>query len=271
MGKGQCCELPDSMLYTCRDHIVIRLILLQDQPHALHIVLRITPVTQAVQVAQLQMVLQAAGNPSGRPGNLPGHESLAAALTLMVEQDAVAGEDAVSVPVLPDHPEAVLFCHSVGGIGMEGRILVLGHLFHLAVQFGSGGLVHPAGLVQSGVVHRFQDPQHTQGIHVSGVFCRLKGNLHMALCRQVVDFIRLHASDDPADAGGVGQVALMDHQLVQNMINSGRCRHRTSSDNAVHFISLFQQQLRQIASVLSRNTSNQCLFHYSYAPLLQFC
>ena len=40
----------------------------------------------------------------------------------------------------------------------------------------------------------------------------------MALCRQVVDLVRLYRHHDPVDARAVAQVSFMDNQLVQDMI-----------------------------------------------------
>ena len=50
ISESQFAELPDRVLFTGSDDIIISLILLQDQPHAFDIVLRIAPVAQRVHV-----------------------------------------------------------------------------------------------------------------------------------------------------------------------------------------------------------------------------
>ena len=55
--EGQPAEIPHAVLYAGGDHKILRFLVLQDQPHALHIILGIAPVPQAGQVAQFQMIL----------------------------------------------------------------------------------------------------------------------------------------------------------------------------------------------------------------------
>ena len=51
-------EVADSVLYTCRNDKILRILLLHDQPHALNIIFGIAPVTQGIHIAQFQMILQ---------------------------------------------------------------------------------------------------------------------------------------------------------------------------------------------------------------------
>ena len=46
MLEGIVAELPHTVLHACGNHKVLGLLLLQDEPHALYIVLGISPVTQ---------------------------------------------------------------------------------------------------------------------------------------------------------------------------------------------------------------------------------
>lgn len=206
--EGQGGKLPDAVLHPCRDHEIFRLVVLEDQPHTLHIVLGVTPVPQAGQVAEIELVLLALGDPGGSQGDLAGDKSLAPALGLVVEQDAGAAEHMVGLPVLLDDPEAVLLGHGIGRIGVERGGLPLGDFLHLAVQLGGGGLVDAAGLGQPTDPHRFQDAQHAGGHHVGGIFRHVKADLHMALGRQVVDLIRANLTDQLDQADGIAQVAI---------------------------------------------------------------
>ena len=73
--------------------------------------------------------------------DLARHEGLASSLTFMIEQDTGATEHVVRLTILLDDPIAIQLGHRIGRIGMERRILVLGHLLHLAIQLGSRGLI----------------------------------------------------------------------------------------------------------------------------------
>ena len=97
-----------------RDQVVIRVILLEHQPHGMDIVGRVTPVTPCFQVAQAQFVLHPQLDTRHRVGDLTRDEFQATARTLMVEQDAGAGEEIVAFAIIHRDPVAVDLGHAVG-------------------------------------------------------------------------------------------------------------------------------------------------------------
>ena len=111
--EGQCGEFADGMLNTGGDHEVLRLVVLEDEPHTLHIVLGIPPVAEGVEVAEIEAVLLALGDAGGSEGDLAGYEGLATALALVVEEDTGAAEHVVGLAVFLDNPEAIEFSHCV--------------------------------------------------------------------------------------------------------------------------------------------------------------
>ena len=261
MGKGQGGKLPHRVLYAGSDDEILRPLVLEHQPHALHIVLCVAPVPFAVQVPQLELVLQAAGNPPGGTGNLSRDEVLPPPLRLVVEQDAVDREHAVGLPVLLHHPVPVLLGNGVGAVGVEGRGLPLGHLPHLPVQLRGGGLVEPARLLHAQNPDALQNPQHPQRVHVPGVLRHVEAHLHVALGRQIVHLIRLHQPQNADDAAGIAQIPVVQRNPPQQMRNPLRIGQGGPAGHAVNLIALFQQQLRQIGTILSGNSGNQCPFH----------
>ncbi len=88
MVEGKRREFTDGVLHAGRNHEVFGLIVLQNEPHAFHVILGITPIAEAVEVAEVQAVLLALGDAGGSQRNLAGHESFAAAFGFMVEQNA---------------------------------------------------------------------------------------------------------------------------------------------------------------------------------------
>ena len=80
MVEGEGGELADGVLHACGDDEVLGLIVLQDEPHALNIVLSITPVAEGIEVAQVEAVLLALCDACGCESDLAGDESLASAL-----------------------------------------------------------------------------------------------------------------------------------------------------------------------------------------------
>ena len=252
------------MLHTRRNDEIIRLLLLHNQPHALHIVFRIAPITQGVHIAQLQMILHSLGNAARRQGNLARHEILTAALGFVIEQNTVDREHAIRVAVFLHHPEAVLLRHRVGAVRMERRSFALRNLLHLAVQFGGRSLIHLAAFCQPAHANRFQHAQNTQGIHVARILRRVEGYLHMTLRRQIVDFVGLDFAHQPNQAGRIRQVAVMQVNclLLNQVVNARRVGDRGTADDAVHLIVFFKQKLRQIGTILTGNAGNQCLLRH---------
>jgi hypothetical protein len=72
-----------------RQHIIVRLRLLQDHPHAIDVVARMAPVTAGIEIADKELILQARLDGRDRAGNLARDKGFAADRTLMVEQNSV--------------------------------------------------------------------------------------------------------------------------------------------------------------------------------------
>ena len=249
------------MLLTGGDNVVVRGLLLQNQPHAFHIVPGIAPVPEGIHIAKLQMVLQALGNASGSQRDLSGDEVLAPALRLVVEENAVHGKHTIGLPVLLNHPETVLLGNGIGGIGVERCGLPLRDLLHLAEKLGGRCLINAAGTGKSADADRLQNPQNAQGIHIAGIFGHVKADLHMGLGRQIVDFIRLYLTDDANQAGGIGQVPVMEFDLPHKVVNAGSIGNGRPAGDAMDFVALFQKEFGKIGAVLAGNAGDQCFFH----------
>ena len=238
--EGPLHELPHGMLDTRSDDEVIRLVLLQDQPHALDVVLGVAPVAQAVEVAELQVVLQALGNARCGERDLAGHEVLAAPRRLVVEQDAVAREHAVGLAVLLGDPVAVLLRHGVGRVRVEVGLLVLGHLLDLAVELGGRSLVDAAGLLEPQDADGLQHAQHAERVHVAGVLGRAEGGADVGLGGEVVHLVRSDLRHDADHRRGVGEIAVVQRHraLREQVVDAAGGVLRGAADDAVDLVAL---------------------------------
>ncbi len=72
-------EVANRMRFAGRQDVVVRLVLLEHHPHSLDVILGVTPVTLGVEVAEVELVLQAELDPGQGSGDFAGHERLAAA------------------------------------------------------------------------------------------------------------------------------------------------------------------------------------------------
>ena len=85
----------------------------------------------------------------------------------------------------------------------------------------------------------------------------------MALCGQIVDLVGLDLAHQTDQAGGIGQVAVVqgDSILLDQVVDTSGVGDGSAADNAVDLIALLQQKLCQIRAVLTSDASNQCFFH----------
>ena len=122
---GSIDEIAHAVLHAGSNHEILRRFLLQHQPLHFDVVLGVTPVALGVHVAKEQAVLQPELDPGQRPGDLAGDEGFAADRAFVVEQDAVAGIDAVGLTVVHRDPVGVEFGDGVGAARVEGGGLLL--------------------------------------------------------------------------------------------------------------------------------------------------
>ena len=83
-------------------------------------------------------------------------------------------------------------------------------------------MIEPRLVLETQNADGFQQAQSAQSVRIGGVFGGLEAHLHMALGRQVIDFVRLHLLHQADQVGGVGQVAVVQEKphagLVQVLV-----------------------------------------------------
>ena len=162
------------MILARGNHEILRNGMLQHEPHALHIILGITPVAPGVQVAQVEFVLHSHLDAAGTEGDLARDEILAAALALVVEQDTVSTEHAVALAVVLHDPERVQLGAAVGAAGVERCGLALGNLLHLAIELTRAGLIDTGRLLAPCDAYSLNQAQGAHGIGLGRVFGHVK-------------------------------------------------------------------------------------------------
>jgi len=196
--------------------------------------------------------------------DLAGDEGLAAAFRLMVEEDARTAEHIIGLAVLLDNPEAILLGNSIGAVGMERSVLVLGNLLYLAVQLGGRCLIDAASVLQTAEAHSLQYAQHTGGIDIGRELRHIEADLHMALSGQIVDLIRAHGADDREDAHRIAQIAIVqvEARMTLQMGDALTVVDGGTTYDAMNLVALLQKKLCQIGTILTGDTGNQCNFRH---------
>ena len=83
--ESQSGELTHCMILAGSHHEIIRFRLLENEPHALYVVLGIAPVTEGIQITQIELVLESLRDACRRKRNLTRYKRLSAPLGLMIE------------------------------------------------------------------------------------------------------------------------------------------------------------------------------------------
>ena len=104
---------------------------------------------------------------------------------------------------------------------------------------------------------------------VGRVLRALKADGHMALGAQVVDLVGLHFLNDADQVGGVGQVAVVQHEasvvdmrVLVEVVDPVGVEQAGAALDAVHLVAFFEQQLGQVGAVLAGHAGDQCCFHW---------
>ena len=176
--------------YARRQDIIVGLVLLQHQPHAVHEFARVAPVALRIEGYRCKACPAVRGEWPRRRGSPCGLERFLLATDFMVEQNAVRRVKAIGFAVVDHDPVRIEFGRRVGRTWIERRRLVLRNGLYLAVEFRRRCLIEARLLFQSKQSDCLEQADRSDPIGVGRIFRCLEAHLHMRLCRQIVNFRR---------------------------------------------------------------------------------
>src|ERR1700730_2589248 len=118
---------------TRREHIIIRLSLLQNLPHPLNIVPRMAPIALGIQIAKKECLLSTELNSGHRTADFSSDKSFAADRAFVIEQDTIRSMKAVGLAVIYRDPIGIQFCRCIRRARVKRCGLPLGSFLHVAV------------------------------------------------------------------------------------------------------------------------------------------
>ena len=261
-GGSSLDQLPHRVVLSGRRDVVAGTVLLQHPPHHLDVFRRIAPVPHGLEVADSEGLRPAQLEPGQAARHLAADEVLTAAGRLVVEQDPVAGVHVVGLSVVPHDPVGIELGRGVGGAGPEGSRLSLRGLRHVPEELRGGGLVEAR--VQAVAPDRLEQAQRARGADIARVLGLLERDAHVALRSQVVDLVGAHQRDDPVQAAGVTEIAVVQLEDLSVPLRALACgldplavEHRGAAGNPVYLVALVEQQLCEIRAVLARHARDQ--------------
>ena len=126
-----------------------------------------SPITQRVNVTQVEAALLAQANISNSSGNLPSDKSPSTSGTLMVEKDAVASIHAVGFTVIDRYPVRVQLGDPIRRTWVEGCCLGLRGLHDFAIEFGSGSLIEADVTLKSASTDGVEETKRAEAVDVA--------------------------------------------------------------------------------------------------------
>ncbi len=174
---------------------------------------------------------------------------------LVIEQYARAGKEVVALAVVDGNPVPVDLGHPVGTARIERGQLGLRRLAHMPEHLARRRLIEADGLV--GHANRFEQPRHTERGHVPGEDGLVPGSGHKGLRREIVDLVRAEIRQRLDKRYLVGQVRLNELDARLDMVDALEILGARPAHHALHFVSLLEQQLRQIRTILAGDAGNQ--------------
>ena len=105
-------------------------------------------------------------------------------------------------------------------------------------------------------------------LRIGGVLRSLKADRHMALGTQIVDLVGLDLAEDAGEVGGIREIAVVQLQagiwlvrILVDVINALGVEMRRPTLDAMDFIALLEEELRQVRAILARDAGDECFFH----------
>ncbi len=269
-------ELAHAVLHAGGDDEVFGFVLLQHQPLRFDVVLGVAPVAQGVHVAEVEAVLQVEFDACQGARDLTGDKGFAAQRGFMVEEDAVTGVEAVGFAVIYGDPVGVHLGHGVGAARVEGGGFLLRGFLDETVELGGAGLVEAGFLFEAENADGFEDAQGADAVGVGGVFGGFKADRDVAHGGEVVDFVGLHLLNDADEVGRVGQVAVvqdeilvLDVRVLVQVVDAVGVEERGTALDAVNDIALLEQEFGKVGAVLAGDAGNECGFGHDFLPSFQ--
>ena len=123
------------------DDVILRLVLLEHQPHRFNVFLGVSPVAFRIQVAEIKFVLQTGEDVGHRARDLASHKCFPAARRFVVEQNAVARKQTIGFTVIDGDPVRVHFRAPIWTTRVKRRSFRLRNFLHFAEYFAGRRLI----------------------------------------------------------------------------------------------------------------------------------
>src|SRR5262245_29596518 len=175
--------------------------------------------------------------------------------TLMVEQDARAGEQAVTFAIVHRDVVAIDFGHAVGAAWMKRRRFALRRFVSPAEHLAAAGLIESRP--RAHLTQRVEQARYAQRGELRGQYRLLPARRHERHGGQIVDFIGLHSDEYMGERCLVEQVGVMQLDSVAQVLDAAQVIGTAAANHAGDAVAFAQQQLGEITAILPRDAGDE--------------
>ena len=259
--EGPFHEVPDTVARACAHDVIVGCLLLEHEPHHLHILRGKAPVSLGIQIAEVEPLLPSGEHARDRPGHLSRNESLTATGRFVVEEDAVAGEETVTFPIVDCHPVGVDLRCGIRAPRVESRFFVLGRRSR-SEHLRRGCLVVPG--IDPAPPDGLEKASSAETGGVTRVFRHVEAHPYVTLCRKVVDLVGADVEDEVCHLAGIGQVTVVEKKerlgrmrVGIDMVYSPRIESACPPYESVDLVTFRKEEFGKIGPVLACDPRDQ--------------
>src|SRR5690348_6047248 len=247
-----------------RDDVIVRLILLQHEPHGFDVLARVSPVAAGLQVSECDAVGFAGDDPGYAGSDLTRHELVPAAGRLVIEQNAAHGESPGGLPVITGQLVAGNLADTVARARMKTGLLGLWDFGSLTEHLAGTRKINAAP--RSELPERAEDEVGSVDVGVEGGEFVVKGVADKALSGQMIAFIGLDLGNDFEDAGDTLDGGGMERHPIANAAEPreavGRILEGHAANRAVDLVPPGDEELGEVGAVLAGYAGDKGAFRH---------
>jgi len=191
-------------------------------------------------------------------GDLASHKFQATPWGFMVKQDARHGKEIIALTIVDRDPVPIDFGDTVRATGIKRRGLLLRHLLHLAEHLAAAGLVKAR--LRHSHAHGVEHPRDPDGRELGREHGLVPGGRHKRLGSEVIDLIRLILAQNVEQRDLIEQVTVHERDTVHDGTDPAQVGHAGAPHHADDVVTLFQQELGKIGTVLPGDSRDECAF-----------
>src|SRR6266702_8290971 len=253
------------MTAACGDYVVGRSGLIQHRRNCLNILWRPPPIPLDSEIAERQAYIAPRGERGHRIHNLAGNKSLGTQRRVVIGKNSRARVHSIGLAVVRYRPECGGLRNGIRAARIQRRFFICNCFARISKALRRTGVIKPD--VKVGEADGLEQAERAQGDAFDCLNRLLERKAHGTLSCQAENLVGPNSPEKSEDAPHVPKIQGYEvHRVVNSqpaqIIEGGQLGISRATP---YFIAALEQELREIASILSGNSADQGPFgHQSF-------